>query len=264
MTETSDISLFSMFLCFLLLLLPYLIDYYLKLNLVKSILISVSRMVFQLAFIGIFLTFLFDYNNDLLNLIWVIIMLIFAAHAVVTTSKIRLDSTLIPVTISIIIANIPILLYFNALVLNLPNILDARYLIPIAGMLLGNSLKSNIVGVSDFCSNLLRNEHRYMYRLSMGATKYEAVMLYLRKSIIAAMKPTIANMATIGIVFLPGMMTGQILGGSSPMLAIKYQIAIMIVIFVSSIISILLCNIMLIKYGFDKYGMFKKEIVLHE
>lgn len=264
MAEAYGISLFSMFLCFLLLFLPVLIDYYFKLNLIKSIFISVSRMIFQLAFIGIILTFLFDYNNSLINIVWVFIMLIFAAHSVVTSSKVKLKETLIPFTISIIIANIPILLYFNKLVLNLPNILDARYFIPIAGMLLGNSLQSNIVGISDFYKNLIRNEHRYMYKLSVGATKYEALSVYIRKSIIASIKPTIANMATVGIVFLPGMMTGQILSGSDPMLAIKYQIAIMITIFVSSIISILLCNIMLIEHGFEKNGMFRKEILIDE
>ena len=56
---------------------------------------------------------------------------------------------------------------------------------------------------------------------------YEAVLPYLRKSLRAAVKPTLANIASVGIVTLPGMMTGQILGGASPLVAIKYQITIM-------------------------------------
>lgn len=264
MAGAYDISLSSMVLCFMLLLIPVVISYFLRLNLLGSIFSSVSRMTFQLAFIGIFLTFLFNINNSLVNLIWVLVMLMFAAHAVIRSSGIRLKETFVPFAISMTLTNLPVLFYFNSFVVDLSSVFDARYLIPVAGMILGNSLKSNVVGVSDFCSNLQRNEHRYLYRLSVGAGKYEAVMPYLRKSIISAIKPTIANMATVGIVFLPGMMTGQILGGSSPIVAIEYQVAIMIVIFVTTAMSILLCVVMIVERGFDEYGLFRKEILVEE
>jgi putative ABC transport system permease protein len=264
MAEAYDISFFSMILCFLLLLIPMVISHFLRLNLLRSILSSVSRMTFQLAFIGIFLTFLFDINNSLINLVWVLVMLMFAAHAVIQSSGIRLNETFLPFTISLAVTNIPVLFYFNSFVVDLPSVFEARYLIPVAGMILGNSLKSNVVGVSDFCSNLQRNEHRYLYRLSVGAGKYEAVVPYLRKSIISALRPTIANMATVGIVFLPGMMTGQILGGSSPIVAIEYQVAIMIVIFVTTAMSVVLCVVMIIERGFDEYGIFRKELLVEE
>lgn len=264
MAEAYDISFFSMILCFLLLLIPMVISHFLRLNLLRSILSSVSRMTFQLAFIGIFLTFLFDINNSLINLVWVLVMLMFAAHAVILSSGIRLNETFLPFTISLAVTNIPVLFYFNSFVVDLPSVFEARYLIPVAGMILGNSLKSNVVGVSDFCSNLQRNEHRYLYRLSVGAGKYEAVVPYLRKSIISALRPTIANMATVGIVFLPGMMTGQILGGSSPIVAIEYQVAIMIVIFVTTAMSVVLCVVMIIERGFDEYGIFRKELLVEE
>ena len=76
----------------------------------------------------------------------------------------------------------------------------------------------------------------------------------------AALKPNIASMATMGIVFIPGMMTGQILGGSSPITAIKYQIAIMLTIFVIVSVTITLTTLFTIKSSFTELGMLKSHI----
>ena len=83
------------------------------------------------------------------------------------------------------------------------------------------------------------------------------------KSLIASFSPTIATMMTIGIVSLPGMMTGQMLGGSSPMLAIKYQIAIMVAIFTSTTASVTSIIFITLKISFDSYGIIQKSIFKH-
>ena len=75
-----------------------------------------------------------------------------------------------------------------------------------------------------------------------------------------AVKPTLASMATMGIVALPGMMTGVILGGTSPQTAIKYQIMIMIAIVTSTTASVVLTILMTMRVCFTKYGMLKTEI----
>jgi putative ABC transport system permease protein len=105
-----------------------------------------------------------------------------------------------------------------------------------------------------------RNEERYFYRLSQGATIMEAVMPYFRSALISALSPTLASMATIGIVFIPGMMTGQILGGSTPLTAIKYQIAIMIFIFVILSLTITLTIFLTLKNAFTGWGVLKKNL----
>jgi len=125
---------------------------------------------------------------------------------------------------------------------------------------LGNSLRGNIIGVSSFYKSIKRNERRYLYRLSVGASLYEALKPYFRAGMITSLQPTIATMMTIGIVSLPGMMTGQMLGGASPMVAIKYQIAIMIAIFVSVSMSVALMILFTIKSSFNGYGVLKKGV----
>jgi putative ABC transport system permease protein len=134
-------------------------------------------------------------------------------------------------------------------------------MIAIGGMLLGNSLRSNVVGLGDFYKSLQRDEQQYFYRLSLGATKFEALLPFAKQSFLAALNPTIATMATMGIVSLPGMMTGQILGGSVPLVAIKYQIAIMIAVLATSVLSIALSILTTARYSFQKNGMMKKGIL---
>ncbi len=258
--QTPDISNFSLFLCSLLLIIPFVISVVFKLAIIKTTLTSVLRMAVQLLFIGIFLKYLFQFNNPIVNVFWLVIMVVVATFNVNRKINLRLKTFLLPIFISFIIATFFVILYLNQFVINLENIVDARFLIVIGGMLLGNSLRGNIIGIGNFYKMIKRDEERYLYNLSLGATVMEALAPYFKDSLISALQPTIATMATMGIVFLPGMMTGQILGGVSPLLAIKYQIAIMIAIFVSTTIAINLTILFTIKTCFNPYGLLKKEI----
>ncbi|WP_319508354.1 ABC transporter permease [uncultured Methanolobus sp.] len=259
--ESYDISLEGMLFSLLLLLVPIIISYYLGLKLISSTIESAFRMVLQLLFVGVFLTFVFDLNNALLNIAWVLVMIFVASHTVLKNAELKASKLLPMLALFMAVTNYAMLLYFNRFILDLNNLFDARYFIPIGGMVLGNSLRANIISMENFCSDIQRNENRYLFRLSMGAEKTEALIPYLRKSLGVALKPTIANMATIGIVFIPGMMTGQILAGASPLVAIEYQIAIMIAIFVTTIVNVLLGLLVLMQRGFDGYGMFRKELI---
>lgn len=259
--ETYDISLSGMFFSFLLLIIPVLISYYLGLKLISSTVESAIRMVLQLVFVGVFLTFVFDLNNVFLNVLWVFVMVFVASHSVLRNAELKTRYLFPMLMIFMAVTNYAMLLYFNKFIVDLDDLFDARYFIPIAGMVLGNSLKANVIGMENFCTEIQRNENRYLFRLSMGAEKTEALIPYLRKSLRVALKPTIANMATIGIVFLPGMMTGQILAGASPLVAIEYQIAIMLAIYVTTMVNVLLGILVLIQRGFDEYGLFKKDML---
>lgn len=255
-----DISIPSLMLCFLLLAFPLAISYGIKLHISRKTIDAVTRMTVQLVLVGVFLTYVFELNNGVLNLAWVIGMVIIASYTTISNVELKMERLLLPVILSFTVANISVLLYFNEFVLDLGNLLEARYLIPIGGMILGNSLRGNIVGMGEFYEDIRRNENRYLYSLSLGASRYEALMPYIRKCLRSALKPTLANIATAGLVFLPGMMTGQILGGASPMLAIKYQISIMIALYVSTSMSAVFSIFSTIHTTFDEYGLVKKEI----
>ena len=124
----------------------------------------------------------------------------------------------------------------------------------------GNCLRSNVLSLERFYSGIRKNENEFMTYLMLGATLREAVRPYLRDAIKAAVNPSIATMATMGIVSLPGMMTGQILGGAMPMTAIKYQIGIMICIFTAMVVAALVNILLSLPVAFDDHQRLKEDI----
>ncbi|MEA3346905.1 MAG: ABC transporter permease, partial [Candidatus Auribacterota bacterium] len=213
---TVDISLFSLLLAFVLLAVPVFLSRFYGLGLVVPLLRSIARMSVQLFLIGVFLKYLFLWNNAFVNLLWFVVMILVAVFSAVQGSSMRLGRVLVPVFVSFSVATFAVVFYLNVFVIRLDYVFDARYLIVLGGMLLGNSLRGNIVGIDFFYRSIRKDAKKYLYVLSLGATHHEALLPYLRESVRLALKPTIASMATMGIVALPGMMTGVILGGASP------------------------------------------------
>lgn len=258
-----SISLISLLSLIILIIPIIIINTKLKININKKILNSIIRMSIQLSLVGVYLQYIFKINNGIINVIYLLIMIIVATISAARSSKLHLKKFLFPVFIALIIPQAVVLTFFNSFVTRLNYLLDARYLIPIGGMLLGNSLSSNIVGLNNFYSNIRKNEKEYFYTLSVGASRFQALSKYFRESILSSINPILANMATTGIVSLPGMMTGQILGGSLPVEAIKYQIAIMISIFVTIYFSVLLSLLFTVNRSFDEYEILKKDIFVY-
>ena len=118
-------------------------------------------------------------------------------------------------------------------------------------MILGNMLSANVIALNAFYGSLDRERQLYFYLLANGATRGEATAPFMREALIKSFN----SMAVMGLVALPGTMTGQILGGSSPNVAIKYQIMLMITIFSSSLISVLLTLWAAKRRSFDSWGI---------
>jgi putative ABC transport system permease protein len=255
-----DISVFSLSLAFLLFIIPVLLSRVYKLGLIKPLLNSTLRMSIQLILIGIFLKYLFEWNNTLLNILWLAVMILVAVFSAIRSSSMKVAKFLVPAAVSFSLATFLIVLFLNVAVIRLDYIFDARYLIVLGGMLLGNSLRGNIIGISAFYKNIKKDRKKFLYTLSLGAAFNEAIIPYLRESVQLALKPTLAAMATMGIVALPGMMTGVILGGTSPEVAIKYQIMIMIGIVVSTITSVFLTILLTLPVCFSKYGTLNYDV----
>ena len=261
MGEALDLSLYSMLMCAVLLLVPLFVVWYLKLGVVKNLLVSTVRMILQLFLVGFFLEYLFRYNNWVVNVVWFLVMITVAMLTTLKTSQLRFSHFATPVLISFILSNFFVVMYFNRFIVNIDYVFDAKYTIAIGGMILGNSLRANVVGLGDFYKSLHRDEQLYCYRLSLGASQFEALLPFVKTSFKAAINPTIATMATMGIVSLPGMMTGQILGGSVPLVAVKYQIAIVVAILASTVLSVGLSIISTVRFSFNENGMMKKNIL---
>lgn len=152
-------------------------------------------------------------------------------------------------------------MYFIAIVLRLENVFSAQYFIPIFGILMGNMLSSNVVALNAYYSGLKREQQLYRYLLGNGATRAEAQAPFIKQAIIKSFSPLIANIAVMGLVALPGTMIGQILGGSSPNVAIKYQMMIMVITFTASMLSLMITISLASRKSFDSNGKLLQVMV---
>lgn len=251
---TLDISWLSLGIGTLLLLIPAIALHVLRTGLVRSLIVASLRMVVQLFLIGVYLKYLFEWDLPWLNTLWVLIMAVIATHTLGARTHLPLRLIAIPSFVGMLVAGITIGLFFLAPVLRLDNPFAARYFIPIMGILLGNMLGVNVITLSTFFSNIQRQQSAYYYLLGNGATRFEALLPFLRDAVIKSFSPCIANMAVMGIVALPGTMIGQILGGSSPDVAIKYQMMIVIITTSASMLSVIITLWLTIRRSFDAYG----------
>lgn len=258
--EVVDISIIQMLYIALLLVVPLLIFISLKVKKSINLLISTLRMSIQLILVGLYLQYLFLLNNPFLNIGWIIIMVIISTITTTSRAGLKVKKLFVSIFSATTISLAITLLFMVFLVIRPEPLYDARYLVPLAGMVLGNCLRANILTLDKFYSGIKENYSTYLSYLFNGATLPEATLPFFRDSVDKAITPTISTMATMGLVSLPGMMTGQILGGSFPLVAIKYQIMIMVAILSTTVISSFL-NILLSRSGaFDKSGNLKSEI----
>lgn len=193
-----------------------------KLRLEKELLVATVRAALQLLAVGFILKVVFKAHNLLFILAMIAVMLLVAAQNATRRGqgiphlfwRILLTLTLIEII-------------SQALLLGLGIIQpQPRYVIPISGMIIGNGMI--IVGL--FLNRFLADTRAHLPEiwvyLALGASARQAILPTLKQSIRASMIPTIDSAKTIGLVQLPGMMTGMIIGGASPIEAVRYQVLI--------------------------------------
>lgn len=262
MKEIIDINIWQLGFGYLILLLPLAGLWFFKTGLVKSLLIGVSRMTVQLLLVGVYLGYLFELNNAWVNILWVIIMIFVGAFTVTKRAGVNPKMFVFPFIVAGFTSLIIIDSFFLGAIIQLEYVFDARYFVPISGMILGNSMNHNIVGVSAYFDGLVQKEELYNFLLVNTNDRKAALTPFVQDALKKALNPMIANMSVMGLISLPGMMTGQILGGSSPDEAIKYQVMIMLAIFTGCSLNLFISLFISNKYAFNKYGALKKGIVV--
>lgn len=253
----AEISYFKLIMLLLGLIPIVLVMKKLEIKLINELFIGVGRMFIQLVAVGIYLKYIFNYNNIYINIGYLILMVIVTALTCGKSVGLKAKGMKY-IFLSMGIVVFTVLSIFMEFILK-ENLNEARYVVPISGMLLGNMLKTSVVSLNRFFSYFKENQSEYEYLISLGANKYEALIPNIKNSLILSLKPTISSIATMGLVSLPGMMTGQILGGAMPTTAIRYQIAIMLLIIISEFYNIIILLAISIKRYFNEYDMLKDE-----
>jgi putative ABC transport system permease protein len=260
MNEIVNISPLALSAVYALLIIPLGILMWYRVPLVKDTLVSILRMTVQLLFVGFYLQVVFRLNSAWLNAAWLVVMVVVADVSIARHCRLRLRRFVWPLFAALVLGLSVPLLFFVGPVLGRPHLLDAQYAIPMGGMILGNCLRADVIGLRNFYESIRKGEKAFLNTLAQGASLAEAARPFWREALLAALAPTVATMATIGLVALPGMMTGVILGGANPMTAIKYQIAIMIAIFTGTAITTAVAIWLTMRGSFTDYGVLDKRI----
>ena len=187
-----------------------------------NVLYAILRMLVQLFLVGYFLNAIFASDSAHITLLILAIMLFFASWISLNTVKNKRKQLFSRALLSLTVSSGLTLFVIITCVLELSPWYQARYVIPLGGMLLANSMISVSLAAERFQSELRNNKEYIEARNSAFNT---------------ALIPTINTLFAVGLVALPGMMTGQILSGISPFIAARYQIMVMSMLFASSGLS---------------------------
>jgi putative ABC transport system permease protein len=206
-----------------------------------EIVLSSVRMTLQLILAGYVLVYVLDNPNPFITAAIIILMEAFAIYTVMAKFKGRLNGKLKKIiALSMGLGAGACLLYLIFAVIGVQPWYDPQYFIPIAGMVIGNSMTGVSLAVKSLLEGMTTRRQIVEEALILGATPREATADIINQTFDSAIMPTINSMLGMGIIFLPGMMTGQILAGVSPTTAIAYQIAIMLGILGAVAVSVIL------------------------
>lgn len=207
----------------------------------KMIIIATTRMTIQLTIMGYILMYIFKNPSWWLTLITLSVMIGFAIYNALKRVKSELSKELKQLmAASMIIGYLVTASVFMLLVLQVRPWFNPQYFIPISGMIIGNAMTGIALGANRLCANMRDHREQIENSLMLGATPKMASHEDVNDAFDSAILPTMNNMMTMGIVSLPGMMTGQMLSGIFPLTAIKYQIGIMLAILGCTAITVVL------------------------
>lgn len=258
------ISNFQLLLATSLILITGAISAALKLGLLKSLLWGTVRTFVQLTLVGYALSYIFSINNMWLTLVLVIIMCYVAAITAVKSTPHVHNYPIMLAFISLAISTFLTGLIVIGLVINPEPWYSARVVIPIIGMILGNVMNGIALSLDKLYSEVSARFEEVETLLAFGATPWEAVRDIVREAIRTGMTPTINSLMVVGIVSLPGMMTGQILAGVDPQQAVRYQIIVALMIASTVAVGCLILVGLSYKKLFTKEGYLAKEVLLKE
>ena len=230
----------DLFLCLGLIGIAIVLSLWRKLYLEKQLAYSAFRSLMQLIAIGYVLDIVFAIDN------WLVVLGILGGMitiaSIVTRNRIdqKLKGLLPTVILSLVASSAFTLGYIILLIVQPAKWYEPQYIIPLAGMLFGNAMNGASLAGERLLNSINQNRLEIETHLSLGATGKQAIAGYQREAIRTGLIPTLNNMVVIGLVSLPGMFTGQVLGGSNPRDAASYQILILFAIVLVNLMTTVL------------------------
>lgn len=244
-----DLSVPQLALALLLVGVVIMISVRQGLGLGRDLLVGSLRAIVQLYLVGLILAVVFHAARWYWVLLILSVMTAVAAQAATSRLPKPMPGGRGITALALTVSTAVTLAYVIGVIVQVRPWYDPQYIIPIAGMILGSAMTSAALAGDRLQGDLRVRADEVEARLALGFSGREAVQPMARAALRAAMIPTVNGMMTVGLVQLPGMMTGQILAGSSPLLAIKYQL---VVVFMQAAATAL-ASLLFVRLGAGRY-----------
>ncbi len=230
-----------------------------RLGQVRSMAIATARLVLQMMLLALVLRAIVAANNAWLVLGIALVMLATAAHTVGARQRRRRWEIRVEAFGAMATGTVVVMAVSIRLSLRIEPWYDALTVIPMLGMILGNSVTAVALAAERFESDLRADRDLVELRLSLGATARQAATPALRASVSAGLSPILNNMMIAGIVAIPGMTTGQLLAGAEVGQAIRYQILLYLAIAATVTISVLILLTIRLRRYFTPAQQLRRE-----
>lgn len=227
MTVFYEISLGSLALGILLLSIPAAYSKILQLRVSRDLMHAAVRAAVQLTIVGYVLAWVLHRRQPAIALAMLLLMLLSAGINTQRRQKFPYPWLWLKASVIIMAATLLPLIFVLAFVVRVHPWYEPRLLVPLAGMVMGNSMSAVVLGLERFHAGLKDRWPLVEARLALGATRYQACLPIVRGAARASLLPIINTMMVIGIVHLPGMIVGQITAGGDPAQASRYQLMIL-------------------------------------
>ena len=229
-------SFLTLSIALIFVIIPIVLSKTLHLGIEKDTIVAVIRSIIQLLAVGYFLQYVF--NSE--QMIFIILMLLLMIGAATQNAR-RKGATIKGITWKLIVTFIFIELLTQSILLGFDiTPATAQYIIPISGMVIGNSMVLAILFLNRFTAEIETRRDETELVLSLGGTPKQAIHKQLTTSIQASTIPTIESQKTIGLVQLPGMMSGQIIAGANPVEAVQFQLLILFLLLTTAVVTSIL------------------------
>lgn len=229
MNQIITLNIRQFALIYLLLIIVLLVMKKCRINQTRLLIVASIRMTVQLVLAGLILTYIFEHPYPVFTVSYIFIMTGFAVYMVLHRNPTINKKFKLIVSASLAVSGITIVCFFIMAVVRV-NIFNPQYTIPISGMIIGNAMTGVSLGLKTFDENIKSQRMKIDALINMGVTPRKILTPLVNQALETALLPTLNSMLGMGVISLPGMMTGQILSGTLPTTAILYQIAILIAI----------------------------------
>ena len=222
--------------------------------------IAAARTTIQLILVGYVLAIVFDPSAKNPWLVLALLAGMLTIASIVARNRIskKIPRILPLVWVSIFLSSALTLSYTNFLIIQPQTWYEPQYLIPLAGIVLGNAMNGAAIAGERLVNTINTSQLEIETHLSLGATPQQAVAQYRKDAVKTGLIPTLNTMMVIGVVTLPGTITGQLLGGIQPLEAAAYQILIMFMVALANIATTLLLTFGLCRQFFNSEAQLKR------